>query len=1022
MPSFYKTILTVLANVFCIISTLQSQKLNLQFTPITTENGLTSNTVTDVIQDNKGFIWIATGNGLQRFDGLRFTTWRAQLNNPRSLTSDIVGKLLEDDKGNIWVACHNGVSRINQYRQPPERIQVEHSTNELLIEPIQFFQDSKKNIWLVTRPHGIFKYEAASNKFVPINKIYPFKNWKSFSMTEDVTTGNFWLGGDSGIAYIDVTKKQVYNYNYNPKKIALLSEERFYHTPILGMKMDNADTLWFNISISDYPRSTKNSYESYNYNTTSGALVQFEPLNKTPYNYALDNDNKLWLLGENIFSVRTENKFVKIPVDGNDPYGLRATLVNSFFEDKDHNRWLGTNIGIFVFNTDEVKIGRGAAFNDNKERENLTPQQFLQLPNKNIWMATVGLGIMEYDSNFNPIKRISIGNELEDENYNMVWSMTLGRDQKVWIGCQSGKLLVYDLSKKSFTKLAPPQFELRTIRTSAVDANSNIWFGTQHGLLIKYEIKTNTFSRFSTQDFPAKESYGNINKLIVDNRNDLWACTDGGGLLRINTTTGKLVESFVHSENDKNSLSSNGTHNIIQYNDSIYVISSSMGINLLNIKTRKFSHITTSDGLPTNSANSLKKDWNNHIWAGLNGVLVRISIPSNNVTTFGKKEGIFHEVFQTNAMEILSDGRIVAGTTDDFIYFNPDQFSSSRQPSKVYITGFKVFNQEINFDSILSKQKRIILPFNQNFIRIEFSPMGFLNDKINIYYKLDGLEKDWVRSTSDLSANYANLQGGTYKFLIKSVNGDGISSKINSIDFYIRPPFWETWWFLFLLALIAAAALYVAHRTRVNRLIGMEAVRSRIARDLHDDMGSTLSTINILSEMAQMKIDNDIVSTKSYITKIGDNCSRMMEAMDDIVWSINPMNDNMQKITARMREYAANILEAKDISYSFQIDDAVKGVVLDMEARRDFFLIFKEALNNLAKYSECKRAEIKIEVYEYTMCMKIQDDGKGFIVKEADNGNGLSNMAKRAQNVNAKFNIESHPGVGTKILLEVNFA
>jgi signal transduction histidine kinase len=202
----------------------------------------------------------------------------------------------------------------------------------------------------------------------------------------------------------------------------------------------------------------------------------------------------------------------------------------------------------------------------------------------------------------------------------------------------------------------------------------------------------------------------------------------------------------------------------------------------------------------------------------------------------------------------------------------------------------------------------------------------------------------------------------------------------------------------------------------------MEKVRGRIARDLHDDMGSTLSTINILSEMAKFKIEKDTTVTKEYITKISDNSHRMMEAMDDIVWSINPMNDNMQKITARMREYATSLLEAKDIEYTFHVDEAVKRVKLDMEARRDFFLIFKEAVNNLVIYSQCTHAHIKIETYEYTMVMKIQDDGVGFNVAEADSGNGLSNMKKRAQSLNAKLSIKSKSGVGTKIILEVIFA
>jgi signal transduction histidine kinase len=183
-------------------------------------------------------------------------------------------------------------------------------------------------------------------------------------------------------------------------------------------------------------------------------------------------------------------------------------------------------------------------------------------------------------------------------------------------------------------------------------------------------------------------------------------------------------------------------------------------------------------------------------------------------------------------------------------------------------------------------------------------------------------------------------------------------------------------------------------------------------------MGSTLSTINILSEMAKMKVNTDTGKTQEYINKISDNSSRMMEAMDDIVWSINPTNDSMQKIAARMREFATGVLEAKNIEFTFRVDDLVNELKLDMEARRDFFLLFKEAVNNLAKYSECKLATIDISVQKSVLIMKIQDDGVGFNVMEADSGNGLSNMKKRAQSLRGKLYIESRESKGTTVTLE----
>ncbi|MGB8194039.1 MAG: ATP-binding protein, partial [Chitinophagaceae bacterium] len=182
--------------------------------------------------------------------------------------------------------------------------------------------------------------------------------------------------------------------------------------------------------------------------------------------------------------------------------------------------------------------------------------------------------------------------------------------------------------------------------------------------------------------------------------------------------------------------------------------------------------------------------------------------------------------------------------------------------------------------------------------------------------------------------------------------------------------------------------------------------------------GSTLSTINILSEMAKMKVEKDTAKTSEYISKISDNSNRMMEAMDDIVWSINPMNDSMQRITARMREFATSVLEAKDIEVTFRVDERVKDLRLDMEARRDFFLIFKEAVNNIAKYSDCKRASIEVTIHGNKLAMLIRDDGKGFDVQQADSGNGLSNMKKRAESLNGVVSIESVKGIGTKVRLE----
>jgi signal transduction histidine kinase len=235
----------------------------------------------------------------------------------------------------------------------------------------------------------------------------------------------------------------------------------------------------------------------------------------------------------------------------------------------------------------------------------------------------------------------------------------------------------------------------------------------------------------------------------------------------------------------------------------------------------------------------------------------------------------------------------------------------------------------------------------------------------------------------------------------------------------VKPPFWKTWWFVSLLLAIVIGTSYYIYLLRMRRRNERELIRNRIARDLHDDMGSTLSTINILSSMAKSKLHTDEVKTSEYINKIGDNSQRMMEAMDDIVWAIKPDNDSMQKIVARMREFATNVLEAKDMDIKFAVDEKVNEVKLNMEQRKDFFLVFKEAINNVAKYSKCKQVLIQIAVRQNRLVLMVKDDGAGFDINTADGGNGLGNMQKRADALKGRLQLQSKPGEGTTVTLNI---
>jgi two-component sensor histidine kinase len=368
----------------------------------------------------------------------------------------------------------------------------------------------------------------------------------------------------------------------------------------------------------------------------------------------------------------------------------------------------------------------------------------------------------------------------------------------------------------------------------------------------------------------------------------------------------------------------------------------------------------------------------------------------------------------------LKSHKLIFAGGNNYVLFDPNLIKDKKRPDNVTITDFKLFNNTLPVDSIL-KLEEFSLNNDQNSITIEFATLNYnRRNKLKYYYKLAGADDNWVKSDGPIAANYAYLPPGSYTFEVKSVNSQGLESQeITRLPILIKPAFWQTWWFMLFVAIAVTGLGYLIYRMRLNQLFEVQKIRERVARDLHDDMGSTLSTINILSEMAKVKIHSDTTSAGDYIGKISDNSIRMMEAMDDIVWSIKPSNDSIQKITARMREFAAGILEPKDIDYSFILDEKVKELTLDMEARRDLFLIFKEAINNLAKYSEATTAKIHFYQKDKKLILQIEDNGKGFIVKESDSGNGLINMRKRSDKLKARFTINSKLNTGTEICLEI---
>lgn len=331
---------------------------------------------------------------------------------------------------------------------------------------------------------------------------------------------------------------------------------------------------------------------------------------------------------------------------------------------------------------------------------------------------------------------------------------------------------------------------------------------------------------------------------------------------------------------------------------------------------------------------------------------------------------------------------------------------------------FKVDDRPLNLDSV---KKVWPIIFNRLPLKVSICTKTKYYTRTNpsnifIRFNLEG--QPWRLLTD---TNYFDLtitETGKY-YLSVNQKQSYYTNSLQYLVFSISKPFWSSYWFYSALLTFLVLLVYGWQQLKLKKMIALEELRAKVARDLHDDMGSTLSTINILSTMAKNKLHTDVAATEMYLEKIMTNSQNMMEAIDDIVWAIKPDQDAFPKTIARIREFAASVCEAKNIELHMQVQEEINPILLNMEQRRHVYLICKEAINNAVKYSACTWLTITVNKQVKQIVITITDNGIGFNVKQADSGNGLSNMQKRAASLKAFFDITSNEKTGTTIQLKI---
>jgi len=359
-------------------------------------------------------------------------------------------------------------------------------------------------------------------------------------------------------------------------------------------------------------------------------------------------------------------------------------------------------------------------------------------------------------------------------------------------------------------------------------------------------------------------------------------------------------------------------------------------------------------------------------------------------------------------------------TEHSFIAFDPAKVTASYQNLPVVITDFKLGNRSLSVDS-LEKSDRISLNYDNTSITIEFNSLDFSHQKsIYYFYMLEGVDNTWQRANDLNQAVYSHLPSGSFRFKVKAENADGtVSETIVPFTIKVNPPFWKTWWFLGMVVLCIIGVFIWLDKQRIQKVRDMESIRTRIATSLTEDMSNSLSSINIASELAYMKVDSDKERTKEYIARISETSNRMVNAMYDMVWSIDSNNDNMEDVVDRMKNFALEMESLHDVAIIFDVDEEVVKLDLDMQNRYELLAIFKESIHNATQHACAKHIQVVLRRQGGRFFMIIEDDGCGFEVEEVNCTRGINDMKRRAEIIRASLHIESERNTGTVIKLEM---
>ncbi len=990
--------------LYCLVPLAIHTSANAQEIPhfiekLTMNEGLSSNNINDLAQDDNGFLWIATSDGLNRYDGTEVTQYfhHAQ---PNSIPHNYVYCLKKLPGGDLAIGTASGLAfydaRTGAFQQFYHRLNTpmdEYNNNILRLETDVFgncWAASQNCIFLFDQQHHLKKTffspftgaDASRQRIHYADKILPLSN------------GDVWLHLYDGWRLYDHKKDDLSGVPFFLKDDALSPEARLFsvyqkylfyicpHTDSLQLLDEQGHCLtnW------SFPY---NKYPHISWSQTVTVLDSSRML-LLLHNFGMIIIHIDWRKGRPYFYSTT-------------PLLFPTSEYNTAMRDAQGNWWLATTREGLQKISPSRQHFNGETLID---RTTGQPARYEATTicqwDSHLWIGTYGNGFFEKDLRSDSIRQYFLTHTGDDTWANFVWNIRQIDEDTLWVGTQTG-LFWYSLRRKKCGRLPmspdkPPALDSVAITTQFYDGYGYIWMGLGKGRgLCRWDIRQRRFRYYPGND-PNAYPLRYPTHISNDGQDGLWFVSDASGKLvhwSRKTDSFQVVSLPVTPGEQPGDLSS-----IYCDNDSILWLGSITSGLVRYDRTKRLAVLYGHEkGLANSHISSIYNDHHGKLWLVTEGGLACFYLSTESFVNFSTKDGLPVTYPTAEFYFDIRNGRLYSGGNGSLFYFSPHLICPSTMPPRTLITDLKA---------------------DGNNVTVQYAAIDLTDGPGTCYaYRLQGADTGWTMAGHQRQINFSHLEPGRYTFMVHAAGAGGeLFGQTASVSFRIPTPFSHTFVFYALLLGAVAGLVCILYSYRQKQLNRTLQIRSEISRNLHDEVGANLTNISLSSLRAKQQLHNE-KAVRQLLESIYEDSQTVSEAMRDIIWSIDPAIDTLGDALPRMLHYATRLLEADKIELHAEIPAEVEAIKLSMKQRRDVYLIFKESINNMAKHSNATQAFIRFASAPNTLIMTIADNGSGFDTGAGRTSNGLRNMRERARDHGWKLKIESGPQLGTTITLQV---